>query len=227
MARRDGRDALDRQRGTGRGAGHSLEHEAGHGLERQAGRRAGRQAGLSARLGTGLVAAVTALAVGCAVAVLVDVPSWARQPEPGPSVDLAVAAEPSRSELEVVRIDPDAAPPGGTTTVHAFVANRGPDSTASPFTVVVHLPHGVTAEGPYFPSDCQVFRGGRQVRCVFGPGLPPLRSATALVPVRLDPELRAGRLDGGWVAVHSADDRDGSDHRQPFDLTVAEAAAAS
>ncbi|MBV2156230.1 hypothetical protein [Kitasatospora sp. SUK 42] len=211
MTRRDGRDALDRRRGTG----HDTEH------------RTGRRTGLSARLRSGLVAAVTALAVGCAVAVLVDVPSWARQPEPGPGVGLTVAAEPSRSELEVVRIDPDAAPPGGTTTIHAFVANRGPDTTASPITVVVHLPHGVTAEGPYFPSDCQVFRGGRQVRCVFGPGLPPLRSATALVPVRLDPELHPGRLDGGWVAAHGPDDRSGSDHRQPFDLTVVETAAGS
>ncbi|MBV6697840.1 hypothetical protein [Kitasatospora aureofaciens] len=169
---------------------------------------------------------IAAVAAGCAVAVLVSGPSWAlRRPEPRPAVDLSAMAAPSRSDLEVVRLDPDAAPPGGTTTVHAFVANRGPETTASPFTVVVTLPRGVAPEGPYFPADCEVLRGGHRVRCVFGPGLKEGRSATALVPVRLSPGLPLGALTGGSVAVRSADDPDESNNRQPFDIKVVETAA--
>ncbi|MEU8919905.1 hypothetical protein AB0D10_03075 [Kitasatospora sp. NPDC048545] len=201
------------------------------------------------RSGTaGLVAAVTA---GCAVAVLGSGPSWALQqrPEPRPAVDVAapdtsgvstlpalvpapgapeastlpaVVAAPSHSHLEVVRLDPGPAVPGGTTTIHAFVANYGPDTTASPFTVTVTLPEGVTAEGPYFPEDCQVVALGRQVRCVFGPGLKEGRSATALVPVRLSPAVPLGLLEGGSVAVRSADDPFGKNHRQPYEIKVVE-----
>ncbi|MFG2917469.1 hypothetical protein ACGF0D_31825 [Kitasatospora sp. NPDC048298] len=139
----------------------------------------------------------------------------------------AVARRPSASDLEVVRSDPDTATPGGTTTVRAFVGNGGPETTASPFTVLVSLPEGVSPEGPFFPSDCQVTGHGRVVRCVFGPGLREGRSATALIPVRLDPELPAGRLSGGSVTVRSADDRNEGNNRQPFDITVVETAAGS
>ncbi|MER7756134.1 hypothetical protein [Kitasatospora sp. NPDC097643] len=172
--------------------------------------------------GAGLVAVVAA---GCAAAVLAAGPSWAlRRPDPRPVVDVgpAVAAAPSHSDLEVVRIDPDAVAPGGTTTVHAFVANRGPDTTASSLTVVVTLPEGVTPEGPFFPQDCEVFQNGHRVRCVFGAGLKEGRSATALVPVRLSPDVPLGPLDGGWVAVRSADDKDERNNRQPFELRVVE-----
>ncbi|MFE4970616.1 hypothetical protein ACFRAR_00690 [Kitasatospora sp. NPDC056651] len=145
---------------------------------------------------------------------------------PAPAAD-----RPSHSDLEVVRFDPDAAAPGGTTTVRAFVGNRGPGTTASPFTVVVTLPKGVTPEGPYFPSDCRVLGRnrdhGRVVRCSFEPGLREGRSATALIPVRLDPELPAGTLSGGSVEVHGADDPDESNNRQPFDITVVATAAGS
>ncbi|MFE4517254.1 hypothetical protein ACFRMQ_24015 [Kitasatospora sp. NPDC056783] len=145
---------------------------------------------------------------------------------PAPAAD-----RPSRADLEVVRLDPDAAAPGGTTTVRAFVGNRGPGTTASPFTVVVTLPKGVTPEGPYFPSDCRVLGRnrdhGRVVRCSFEPGLREGRSATALIPVRLDPELPAGTLSGGSVEVHGADDPDESNNRQPFDITVVATAAGS
>ncbi|WP_316524931.1 hypothetical protein [Kitasatospora brasiliensis] len=141
------------------------------------------------------------------------------------------AARPSDSDLEVVRLDPDPASPGGTTVIRAFVGNRGPGTTSSPFTVVVTLPKGVTPEGPYFPSDCRVIghaRGhARVVRCAFEPGLREGRSATALVPVRLDPELPTGTLSGGSVEVHSADDPEESNNRQPFDITVAAPAADS
>ncbi|MEU3567505.1 hypothetical protein AB0E96_03600 [Kitasatospora sp. NPDC036755] len=146
---------------------------------------------------------------------------------PAPATTGAAAARPSDSDLEVVRLDPDPAAPGGTTTIHAFVGNGGPDTTASPFTVVITLPDGVSPEGPYFPSSCQVTGHGRTVRCVFGPGLRDGRSATALVPVRLDPELPTGRLSGGSVTVRSADDRNEANNRQPFDITVVQAAAAS
>ncbi|MFE4396594.1 MULTISPECIES: hypothetical protein [Streptomycetaceae] len=137
------------------------------------------------------------------------------------------AARPSDSDLEVVRIDPDAAAPGGTTTIHAFVGNGGPETTASPFTVAITLPEGVSPEGPFFPSTCQVVSRGRVVRCVFAPGLREGRSATALIPVRLAPDLPEGRLSGGSVAVRSADDRYEGNNRQPFDITVAGTAAGS
>ncbi|MFD4393957.1 hypothetical protein ACFV84_06165 [Kitasatospora sp. NPDC059811] len=170
---------------------------------------------------------VAAVAAGCSVATLAAGPSWAlRRPEPRPAVDTAAPAA-SRSDLEVVRLDPDAAPPGGTTTIHAFIANRGPDTTAAPFTVLVTLPPGVTPEGPYYPEDCEVRLNGRQVRCVFPAGLPPLRSATALVPVRLSPDLPIGRLTGGSVAVRDVDDPDEGNNRQPFDITVVETAPGS
>ncbi|MFJ3217118.1 hypothetical protein ACIPLC_14500 [Kitasatospora sp. NPDC086801] len=166
------------------------------------------------------------MAAGCAVATLAAGPSWAlRRPDPRPAVEVAAAPTASRSDLEVIRLDPDPAPPGGTTTVHAFIANRGPDTTTTPFTVLVTLPPGVSPEGPYFPAECEVRHNGRQVRCAFPPGLPPLRSATALVPVRLAPDLRIGTLTGGSVAVRDVDDPDEGNNRQPFATTVVETAA--
>ncbi|WP_380281189.1 hypothetical protein [Kitasatospora purpeofusca] len=135
----------------------------------------------------------------------------------------ASAARPSDSDLYVVRMDPDPAPPGGTTTVHAFIGNLGPDTTASPFTVVVTLPEGVTAEGPYFPENCYAFHEGHRVRCSFPAGLPQFRSATALVPVRLAATVPApGTLTGGWVAVRSDDDCNDENNRQPFEIEVVE-----
>ncbi|MFD7902230.1 hypothetical protein ACFV4F_00375 [Kitasatospora sp. NPDC059722] len=162
------------------------------------------------------------------MATLTAVPSWAGQrPDPRPAVQLAPesrAAALSDSDLEVVRLDPSPAPPGGTTTVHAFVANLGPDTTASPFTVIVTLPEEVTAVGPYFPENCEAFLG-REVRCTFGPGLPEGRSATALVTVRISPMAHTGLLTGGKVTVISPDDRHPRNNRQPFDIRVVETAA--
>ncbi|MFF3004787.1 hypothetical protein ACFVTF_18495 [Kitasatospora sp. NPDC057940] len=200
----------------GSGQGGSGRGRAGRGESGQAGRLCGFRA----------ASLVAAMAAGCSVATLTADPSWARRPEPRPAVDTA-APTASRSDLEVVRLDPDAAPPGGTTTVHAFIANRGPDTTAAPFTVLVTLPPGVSPEGPYFPEDCEVRLNGRQVRCVFPAGLPPLRSATALVPVRLSPDLPIGRLTGGSVTVRGVDDPDEGNNRQPFDITVVETAPGS
>ncbi|MFI9299326.1 hypothetical protein ACIG0C_07965 [Kitasatospora aureofaciens] len=183
------------------------------------------------RVESGGTAFTAATAAGCAVALLAAGPSWAAPrtaPRPEPRIPVVgPAAVRSDSDLEVVREDPDAAPPGGTTTVRAFVANRGPDTTASPFTVIVTLPDGVTPQGPYFPADCAVLRGGHEVRCVFGAGLKQGRSATALVPVRVGLDVRLGMLTGGSVEVRSPDDRDRSNNRQPFDLNVVETAAGS
>ncbi|MFF4339197.1 hypothetical protein ACFY00_04550 [Kitasatospora sp. NPDC001540] len=128
------------------------------------------------------------------------------------------AAAPSDSDLRVVRLDPDPVAPGGTTTVHGFVANGGPQTTGSPFTVLVELPPGFSPEGPYFPSSCTAT--GRTVSCTFPAGLPPLRSATALVPVRADARLPHGLKAVGQVRVVSADDRDPANDRTPFTLTV-------
>ncbi|MER7668572.1 hypothetical protein ABTY61_08885 [Kitasatospora sp. NPDC096128] len=191
--------------------------------------------GGAGRRGLGRIGWAAAVTAGCAAAALAVGPSWAvRHPVPHPELGAvapgapqastlpAVVAAPSRSHLEVVRIDPDPAPPGGTTTVHAFVANEGPDTTASPFTVTVTLPNGVTADPPFYPADCKVVAGGRQVRCVFGPGLKEGRSATALVPVLLSEDVPLGILEGGSVEVHSADDPGGKGHRQPFDIKVVE-----
>ncbi|MER6400250.1 hypothetical protein ABT263_30050 [Kitasatospora sp. NPDC001603] len=177
-----------------------------------------------------------ALTVGCAVTALAAGPAWATCPvaEPDPAAGAgatapakvpAAAPAPSDSDLQVVRIDPDAAAPGGTTTVHAFIGNLGPDRTASPFTVVITLPEGVTPEGPFFPEDCSVFQNGHRVRCVFPAGLPKFRSATALIPVRLAADLPApGTLTGGWVAVRSDDDRNEANNKQPFEIPVVQTA---
>ena len=130
------------------------------------------------------------------------------------------APAPSNSDLGVVRLDPAAAPPGGRTVVHAFVANRGPEQTASPFTVVVRLPAGFTAQGPYFPEDCRAEARGRLVRCTFGAGLARLRTATALVPVRVDADVPPGTKAEGHIQVVSVDDGDPRNDRTPFTLSV-------
>ncbi|NUR89403.1 MAG: hypothetical protein HOY71_35410 [Nonomuraea sp.] len=130
-------------------------------------------------------------------------------------------ADTSRSDLQVVRMDPDATTPGGLTTVHAFVANRGPDRTASPFTVVVTLPDGAVPEGPFFPANCRLFPAQSRVRCTFPAGLAPLRTATALIPVRIDAGVEApATLSGGRVEVRSRDDGNPADNCQPFDIRV-------
>lgn len=167
--------------------------------------------------------ALVAMVGGTALACPADDPA----PNPAPTAEVsapAAAAVPSDSDLAVVRIDPDPASPGGTTTVHAFVANLGPDRTASPFTVVVTLPEGVTAEGPFFPENCYEFQNGHRVRCTFPAGLPDYQSATALIPVRLATTVPLGELTGGYVAVRGDDDRNEKNNRQPFSIQVVETA---
>ncbi|MFD9412135.1 hypothetical protein ACFWBN_34745 [Streptomyces sp. NPDC059989] len=132
----------------------------------------------------------------------------------------AEAAAPSNSDLQVVQLDPDATAPGGTTTVHGYISNIGPERTASPFTVVITLPEGVTAEGPFFPEDCSESQDRRQLSCTFPAGLAVLRSATAQIPVKIAPRVPIGNLEGGSVAVTSDDDQNPANNRQPFVIQV-------
>ncbi|MFE2721096.1 hypothetical protein [Kitasatospora sp. NPDC059327] len=168
------------------------------------------------------------LTTGCALVAMVGGTALAcPADDPAPNAEQPAGAvvavpAPSDSDLEVVRLDPDPAVPGGTTTLHAFVANRGPDRTASPFTVVITLPEGVTAEEPFFPEDCYTFQNGHRVRCTFPAGLPKFRSATALIPLRLAATVPLGELAGGYVAVRGDDDRNEANNRQPFTIQVVE-----
>ncbi|MBB4945694.1 hypothetical protein F4556_001229 [Kitasatospora gansuensis] len=129
------------------------------------------------------------------------------------------SAVPSNSDLEVVRLDPDPAPPGGTTTVHGFVANLGPQRTGSSFTVLIDLPAGFTAVGPYFPANCRSLFG-QVVSCTFPAGLGALETATALVPVRVNANVPHGTVAEGHVRVVSVDDHNAANDRTPFTLTV-------
>ncbi|MFD7239849.1 hypothetical protein ACFWAT_31645 [Streptomyces syringium] len=135
----------------------------------------------------------------------------------------AEAAPPSDSDLAVVRIDPDAAPPGGNTTVHAIINNVGPERTASEFTVTVTLPDRVTAEEPFFPEDCDEIGNGRRVRCTFPAGMPADRSVTATIPVRLAITVPAPSTLTGRVEVRSPDDKNKANDEQPFKIQVVEA----
>ncbi|MFD0375827.1 hypothetical protein [Streptomyces sp. NPDC127112] len=162
------------------------------------------------------------MTVGVAT-VLVAGPAWASPHQVSRTAPAAAAL--SNSDLEVVRLDPEAATPGGTTTIHGFVGNLGPETTASPFVITVSLPHGVTPEKPYWPDTCVLSSSRRQVHCEFGAGLKKDRSATALVPVRLDDDLNPGTVvKGGWVSVRSLDDRNPLNNRAPFEITVVETA---
>jgi hypothetical protein len=131
-----------------------------------------------------------------------------------------LAAPTSDSDLSVVRLDPAAASPGGQTVVHAFVANLGPERTASPFTVVVDLPQGFSAEGPYFPADCRAGAHARLVRCTFGPGLARYGTATALIPVRVGADVPPGTKAEGHVKMVGDDDCEPQNDRTPFTLSV-------
>ncbi|GHC59558.1 hypothetical protein [Streptomyces cinnamoneus] len=134
-------------------------------------------------------------------------------------VTTAAAARPSDSDLRVARIDPDAAPPGGTTHVRGYVGNTGPERTANKFTMTITLPKDVKPEEPFFPENCFVLGSGHRVRCTYPPGLGPSRTATADIPVRLDRRVPApGRLTGGSVSVSSIDDRNKENNRTPFEI---------
>lgn len=133
----------------------------------------------------------------------------------------AGAAAPSNSRLEVVRMNPDPVPAGGQTVVHGFVANNGPDTTASPITMTIQFPLGSYAAEPFFPKDCRPGMGGHSVTCVFPAGLQPGQSATALIPAETYANTPAGALlTGGKVTVTSPDDPNPTGHSQPFEILV-------
>ncbi|MDH6575234.1 hypothetical protein P3T29_000858 [Kitasatospora sp. MAP5-34] len=138
----------------------------------------------------------------------------------GATLGAAPAKVPSDSDLAVVRLDPAPAAPGGTTTVHGFVANLGPDRTASPFTVLIELPAGFTFQGPYFPTGCTASGGGHLVHCTFPAGLPPLRSAAVLAPVLVGRDVPPGTKAEGHVRVFGLDDRHPENDSTPITLAV-------
>ncbi|NJP82760.1 hypothetical protein HCK01_36735 [Streptomyces sp. AA8] len=105
--------------------------------------------------------------------------------------------------------------------MHAFIANLGPEQTASPFTVTVTLPDGVTAERPFFPETCTEIANGRRVRCTFLDAVARFDSATALIPVRLATTVPInGTLTGGRVEVRSPEDKNRANDERPFEIHV-------
>ncbi|MDH6114094.1 hypothetical protein P3T36_002915 [Kitasatospora sp. MAP12-15] len=139
-----------------------------------------------------------------------------------PLLTTALLLAPASADLRPVPLPAVEAQPGGTATVHALVANGGPD-TAGAFTVVLRLPAGATAIGPYFPAACTVDPSATRVRCPFPAGLPALGSATALVPVRIAAQAR-GTLRGR-ITVQSAADPDPSNNTAEFEIQVGGAGA--
>lgn len=133
----------------------------------------------------------------------------------------ATAAAPSRSDLRAVRLDPDSAAPGSTSTVHGLVDNLGPDRTASPFTVLIDLPPGFAFEGPQYPTDCTTSADARLVSCTFPAGLPSLRTATVLAPFRVGSDVPPGTVAEGHVSVFGLDDGNPANNSTPFTITVA------
>ncbi|GAA1947866.1 hypothetical protein [Kitasatospora viridis] len=131
-----------------------------------------------------------------------------------------IAAGPA--DLRVIPMNPDPAPAGGITTVHAFVANNGPN-TAGAFTITVHAPAGAHVQQPTFPGPdrCTLDDADVEVVCSFPAGLEALRSATALVPLQLDDDV-SGVLRGGRVTVRSAEDPDHRNDSAPYEVRVSE-----
>ncbi|MFE9222931.1 hypothetical protein ACFYN3_42620 [Streptomyces lavendulae] len=127
----------------------------------------------------------------------------------------------SRSDLEAVRLDPDPALPGGTTEVHAFVVNLGPERTASPFQVTLRVPNGLTILRPQYPNDC-VPSQDRVITCTFPPGLNYLETATAIIPVRVDATVPAGTTYKGCVTVAGNDDTNRHNNRTPITFTISD-----
>ncbi|MFE3585672.1 hypothetical protein [Streptomyces vinaceus] len=151
-----------------------------------------------------------------AATLLVGGPAWAG-PQPAPH---AAAVAPSNSDLEAVRIDPDPAPAGGLTELHAHVANLGPETTGSTMTITVVLPRGTAAEEPFYPDNCTESENHRRLRCTFPAGLKSQRTATAIIPIRFDDDVEPGVLRGGSFTVQSPDDRNHANNHTEFDLTV-------
>ncbi|WP_035791858.1 hypothetical protein [Kitasatospora mediocidica] len=134
-----------------------------------------------------------ALLAGCAALLLAGTPT------------AAAAAPATPAALVVVPMNPEPAPAGGRTVVHAFVANEGGSTAQNPFTVTVTLPREVSAATPFFPASCKPLPAGRTVSCTFAGGLGSGRTATALIPVVIPAGTPSGKLSGGRVAVAGPD----------------------
>ncbi|MFE2410162.1 hypothetical protein ACFXDE_17675 [Kitasatospora sp. NPDC059408] len=122
--------------------------------------------------------------------------------------------------IVVIQEDPDAAVPGGTTTVHGIVANETA-KTAPALVVEITMPPGAVPEEPFFPRTCNQHKSDKiwTVTCTIAAGLESERTATALVPVRI-PNDASEPLTGGRVSVTSPDDP-GVNDSQPFTIQVA------
>ncbi|MFJ1754079.1 hypothetical protein [Kitasatospora sp. NPDC088134] len=107
--------------------------------------------------------------------------------------------------LQVVSATVDRAEAQGLTVVRALVANLGPDPVTKQFTTTVRLPKGVTVEGQVFPDGCRVEANGRQLACRFRKGLGVRRTATVLVPLRVEEGIRPGERLAGTVSLQDPD----------------------
>ncbi|GAB2704046.1 hypothetical protein [Kitasatospora kifunensis] len=154
------------------------------------------------------------LLTGCAVLALGLAPLTAAP---------ADAAASSDSHLRVVSLEPEPAPAGGETTVRAFVANEGPETTANPIKLTINFPRGSFAAEPFFPPfpTCFPGMGGHSVTCTFPAGLRPGRTATALIPAAVYENTPVGTvLTGGAVTVSSPDDPNPMNNGAPFSIVV-------
>ncbi|MFJ9523449.1 hypothetical protein ACIRPK_35080 [Kitasatospora sp. NPDC101801] len=121
-------------------------------------------------------------------------------------------------QLKVITRDSDPARAGEVATIRALVVNGGSDRSTA-FTVVVTLPEGTTAEGPFFPENCEA--EGLTVTCHYRKGLPAGHTASAIVPVRIAADA-TGVLNGGSVRVSEDTAPEAADTGY-FDVPVADA----
>ncbi|MFI5527857.1 hypothetical protein ACIA8O_04790 [Kitasatospora sp. NPDC051853] len=127
-------------------------------------------------------------------------------------------AEGAPEGLRVVHVSVDPVRAHGVTTVRALIANHGPGAVGSDFTATVRVPLRALASGAHFPRTCRLEQA--ELSCTFRKGLPLLRTATVLIPVRLAEDVRDGeRLEGGLVTVDDPD-RPGRTHSRAFSIDV-------
>ncbi|MEU8515748.1 hypothetical protein AB0C76_29835 [Kitasatospora sp. NPDC048722] len=117
----------------------------------------------------------------------------------------------------VIQEDPDPVLPGEVTTVHGIVANET-QRDAPELVVRISLPAEAVPEGRFYPKSCRKSDDDRTVTCTFPAGLPPERTATALIPVRVSRDV-VGSAISGTVSVSSSTDP-GVDDSQPFTIQV-------
>lgn len=87
--------------------------------------------------------------------------------------------------------------------------------------MTVTLPFGSYAVAPFFPAGCLPGMGGHSVRCTFPAGLKPGRTASALIPTRIEGNVQHGTvLTGGLVMVTSEDDPNPLNNSRPLEIPV-------